>query len=148
MTTSDTTPATNEIGRNIERNWRGETWSNATHASVTDPDARLYRKAKGKPAQLCYMGHALTENRNGFVVEATLTHADGTAERTAAIDMLNALDPGSTRRITLGADKGYDTTDFVADLRRMCVTPHVAAKAKGSAIDNRTTRHEIGRAHV
>jgi transposase len=141
MTTSDTTPATNEIGRNIERNWRGETWSNATHASVTDPDARLYRKAKGKPAQLCYMGHALTENRNGFVVEATLTHADGTAERTAAIDMLNALDPGSTRRITLGADKGYDTTDFVADLRRMCVTPHVAAKAKGSAIDNRTTRH-------
>ena len=77
------------------------------------------------------MGHALTENRNGFVVEATLTHADGTAERTAAIDMLNALDPGSTRRITLGADKGYDTTDFVADLRRMCVTPHVAAKAKG-----------------
>ena len=141
MTTSDTTPATNEIGRNIERNWRGETWSNATHASVTDPDARLYRKAKGKPAQLCYMGHALTENRNGFVVEATLTHADGTAERTAAIDMLNALDPGSTRRITLGADKGYDTTDFVADLRRMCVTPHVAAKAKGSAIDGRTTRH-------
>ena len=141
MTTSDTTPATNEIGRNIERNWRGETWSNATHASVTDPDARLYRKAKGKPAQLCYMGHALTENRNGFVVEATLTHADGTAERTAAIDMLDALDPGSTRRITLGADKGYDTTDFVADLRRMCVTPHVAAKAKGSAIDGRTTRH-------
>ncbi len=141
MTTTDTTSATNEIGRNIERDWRGQRWSNATHASVTDPDARLYRKAKGKPAQLCYMGHALTENRNGFVVEATLTHADGTAERRAAIDMLDALDPGSTRRITLGADKGYDSADFVADLRRMCVTPHVAAKAKGSAIDDRTTRH-------
>jgi transposase len=141
MTTTDTTSATNEIGRNIERDWRGQRWSNATHASVTDPDARLYRKAKGKPAQLCYMGHALTENRSGFVVEATLTHADGTAERRAAIDMLDALDPGSTRRITLGADKGYDAADFVADLRRMCVTPHVAAKAKGSAIDGRTTRH-------
>jgi transposase/IS5 family transposase len=140
MSMADTT-ATNEVGRNIERNWRGQTWSNATHASVTDPDARLYRKAKGRPAQLCYMGHALTENRNGFVVEATLTHADGTAERRAAIEMLDAHDPGSTRRITLGADKGYDAAEFVADLRRMCVTPHIAAKAKGSAIDGRTTRH-------
>jgi transposase len=129
------------IGRNVERDWRGQKWSNATHASVTDPDARLYRKAKGKPAQLCYMGHALTENRNGFVVEATLTHADGMAERHAAIDMLNALDPGSTRRITLGADKGYDAAGFVAELRTMCVTPHIAAKAKGSAIDGRTFRH-------
>ena len=131
-----------EIGRNVERDWRGQTWSNATHASVTDPDARLYRKAKGRPAQLCYMGHALMENRNGFAVEAHLTHADGTAERRAAIDMLNAHDPGSTRRITLGADKGYDTVEFVADLRQMCVTPHIAAKAKGSALDTRTTRHE------
>jgi transposase len=140
MTTTDTTsPA--EIGRNVERDWRGQKWSNATHASVTDPDARLYRKARGKPAQLCYMGHALTENRNGFVVEATLTHADGTAERRAAIDMLDALDPGSTRRITLGADKGYDAAEFVEKLRTMCVTPHIAAKAKGSAVDGRTTRH-------
>jgi len=130
-----------EIGRNVERNWRGQTWSNATHASLTDPDARLYRKAKGKPAQLCYMGHALMENRNGFAIAAHLTHADGTAERRAAIDMLNAHDPGSTRRITLGADKGYDTAEFVADLRAMCVTPHIAAKAKGSALDARTTRH-------
>ena len=129
-------------GRNVERDWRGQTWSNATHASVTDPDARLYRKAKGRPAQLCYMGHALMENRNGFAVEAHLTHADGTAERRAAIDMLNAHDPGSTRRITLGADKGYDTAEFVADLRTMCVTPHIAAKKKGSALDARTTRHE------
>ncbi len=140
MTTTDTT-ATSEIGRNAERDWRGQSWSNATHASITDPDARLYRKARGKPAQLCYMGHALTENRNGFVVEATLTHADGTAERRAAIDMLHALDPGSMRRITLGADKGYDATGFVEELRTMCVTPHIAAKAKGSAIDGRTTRH-------
>ena len=140
MTTADNT-ATNEVGRNVERDWRGQTWSNATHASVTDPDARLYRKAKGKPAQLCYMGHALTENRNGFVVEATLTLADGTAERRAAITMLDAFDPGSERRITLGADKGYDTAEFVETLRRMCVTPHISAKAKGSAIDGRTTRH-------
>lgn len=131
-----------EIGRNVERNWRGQAWSNATHASVTDPDARLYRKAKGRPAQLCYMGHALMENRNGFAVGAHLTHADGTAERRAAIDLLHAHDPGSTRRITLGADKGYDAAEFVADLREMCVTPHIAAKTKGSAIDARTTRHE------
>jgi len=139
------TQATDEgdtaIGRNVERNWRGETWSNATHASVTDPDARLYRKARGKPAQLAYMGHALTENRHGFVVEAELTHANGTAERTAAITMINRASPGSTRRITLGADKGYDDRGFVAKLRQLCVTPHVAAKDKHSAVDRRTTRH-------
>lgn len=129
------------IGRNVERNWRGKIWSNATHASMTDPDARLYRKAKGKPAQLAYMGHALTENRHGFVVESCVTHASGTAERTAAITMINRASPGSTRRITLGADKGYDDHGFVDRLRQMCVTPHVAAKAKHSAIDRRTTRH-------
>jgi len=140
MTKADTTSET-EIGRNVERDWRGQKWSNATHASVTDPDARLYRKARGRPAQLCYMGHALMENRNGFAVGAHLTHADGTAERRAAIDMLNAHDPGSTRQITLGADKGYDAAEFVADLRTMCVTPHIAAKTKGSAVDARTTRH-------
>ena len=140
MTKADTTSET-EIGRNVERDWRGQKWSNATHASVTDPDARLYRKARGRPAQLCYMGHALMENRNGFAVGAHLTHADGTAERRAAIDMLNAHDPGSTRQITLGADKGYDAAEFVADLRTMCVTPHIAAKTKGSALDARTTRH-------
>src|ERR1700682_303407 len=140
MTKTDTTSQAG-VGRNIERDWRGQTWSNATHASVTDADARLYRKAKGRPAQLCYMGHALMENRNGFAVGAHLTHADGTAERRAAIDMLNAHDPGSTRRITLGADKGYDAAEFVADLRAMCVTPHIAGKAKGSGIDARTRRH-------
>ena len=120
---------------------RSQAWSNETHASVTDPDARLLRKGKGKAAQLCYMGHALMENRHGFVVETELTHADGTAERAAALTMVNRHLPGSTRRVTLGADKGYDEHGFVATLRDMCVSPHVAAKAKGSAIDRRTTRH-------
>ena len=138
-----TNPATSKdpIGRNVERDWRGTVWSNATHASVTDPDARLMRKGRGKPAQLCYMGHALMENRNGFVVGTELTHADGYAERVAAIAMIERHSPGSERRLTLGADKGYDASDFIADLRRMCVTPHIAAKTKGSAIDRRTTRH-------
>jgi len=142
-TGSDSDGSTGEgsIGRNVERNWRGETWSNATHASVTDPQARLYRKAKGRPAQLCYMGHAMTENRHGFVVATELTHADGTAERRAALAMIERASPGSTRRITIGADKGYDDRGFVAKLRQMCVTPHVAAKSRRSAIDARTTRH-------
>ena len=81
------------------------------------------------------------ENRNGFVVQAELTRADGHAERRAALDMIHRHSPGSTRRITLGADKRYDSADFVADLRRACVTPHVAQKARHSAIDCRTTRH-------
>ena len=137
-----TNPATSKdpISRNVERDWRGTVWLNATHASVTDPDARLMR-SRGKPAQLCYMGHALMENRNGFVVGTELTLADGYAERVAAIAMIERHSPGSERRLTLGADKGYDASDFIADLRRMCVTPHIAAKAKGSAIDRRTTRH-------
>ena len=150
-TGSDSDGSTGEgsIGRNVERNWRGETWSNATHASVTDPQARLYRKAKGRPAQLCYMGHAMTENRCGFVVATELTHADGTAERRAALAMIERASPGRvaqhasgmTRRITIGADKGYDDRGFVTKLRQMCVTPHVAAKSRRSAIDARTTRH-------
>jgi transposase len=134
-------PAAAGSGRNGEVDFRGEKRSNETHASLTDADARLYRKGKGKAAQLCYMGHALMENRTGLIVEAELTHADGYAERAAAVAMIERHSPGSERRLTLGADKGYDTSDFVADLRRMCVTPHVAAKAKGSAIDGRTTRH-------
>jgi transposase len=139
MTT--TNKSTDAVGRNVERDWRGTPWSNATHASITEPDARLFRKGKGKPAQLCFMGHALMENRNGFAVEAEMTHADGYGERTAAIEMLHRVDPGSARRLTLGADKGYDDAGFVADLKLMCVTPHIAAKKKGSAIDGRTTRH-------
>jgi transposase len=125
--------------RNAEVNFRGEKRSNATHASVTDPDARLYKKAPGAAAMLCFMGHTLMENRNGFVVQAELTHADGYGERKAALEMINRHSPGSTRRLTLGADKGYDSADFVAELRRMVVTPHVAQKARHSAIDRRTT---------
>ena len=125
--------------RNAEVNFRGEKRSNATHASVTDPDARLYKKAPGAAAMLCFMGHTLMENRNGFVVQAELTHADGYGERKAALEMINRHSPGSTRRLTLGADKGYDSADFVAELRRMVVTPHVAQKARHSAIDGRTT---------
>jgi IS5 family transposase len=132
-------PAAADRGRNAEVDFHGQKRSNETHASVTDPDARLYRKGEGKEARLCYMGHALMENRNGLVVEASLTHADGHAERNAALAM---IEPRADRavRITLGADKGYDAEDFVNELRSMNVTPHVAAKSKGSAIDGRTTR--------
>jgi IS5 family transposase len=129
-----------EAGRNAEVDFHGQKRSNATHASVTDPEARLYRKGKGKEAKLCYMGHALMENRNGLVVDACLTEADGQAEREAALAL---IEPRADRpgRITLGADKGYDAEDFVNELRSLNVTPHVAAKTKGSAIDGRTTRH-------
>jgi transposase len=131
---------TADKGRNAEVNFHGSKRSNETHASLTDPDARLFRKGEGKEARLCYMGHALMENRHGLVVEASLTHADGHAERNAALAM---IEPRADRpvRITLGADKGYDAEDFVNELKSMNVTPHVAAKAKGSAIDGRTTRH-------
>lgn len=139
MTGAENSPE--KTSRNEEVNFHGQKRSNATHASTTDPESRLFRKGPGKEAKLSYMGHALTENRHGLVVEATFTTATGTAEREAALDMLNTHLPGSTRRITLGADKGYDVASFVGDLREMCVTPHVAAKSKGSAIDARTTRH-------
>jgi len=127
-------------GRNAEVDFHGQKRSNDTHASRTDPEARLYRKGPGKEARLCFMGHALMENRNGLVVDACLTEADGHAEREAALAMIEtrADRPG---RITLGADKGYDAEDFVNELRSMNVTPHVAAKVAGSAIDGRTTRH-------
>ena len=127
--------------RNAEIDFRGEKRSNATHASTTDPDARLFKKSAGTGAVLCFMGHTLMENRNGLIVQADLTQADGHAERCAAIDMIHRHSPGSTRRLTLGADKGYDSADFVAELRQACVTPHVARKARHSAIDARTTRH-------
>jgi transposase len=127
-------------GRNGERDFHGESRSNDTHASTTDPDARLLRKAAGQEARLCFMGHALMENRNGLVVEACLTRADGHAERVAALAMIEPR-ADRPRRITLGADKGYDAEDFVNELRSMNVVPHVAAKVKGSALDGRTTRH-------
>jgi hypothetical protein len=128
--------------RNAEVDFRGEKRSNATHASTTDPDARLYRKSPGTGAMLCFMGHTLMENRNGLIVQAELTRADGHAERQAALAMIQRQSPSAPGRRTLGADKGYDSADFVADLRRARVTPHVAQKARHSAIDGRTTRHE------
>jgi transposase len=135
-------------GRNGERDFHGETRSNQTHASMTDPDARLYRKGNGRESRLCYMGHALMENRNGLVVDACLTLATGTAEREATLAMLDRR-PTKARRITLGADKAYDVTAFVGDLRKRKVTPHIAVngtvsktgKLRKTAIDKRTTHH-------
>lgn len=128
--------------RNAEVDFRGQKRSNATHASVTDPEARLYKKSPGAGAVLCFMGHTLMENRHGLVVQTEVTQADGHAERKAALDMVHRHSPGSTRRLTLGADKAYDAEEFVQDLRQACVTPHVAQKARSSVIDGRTTRHE------
>jgi transposase len=122
-------------------NFHGEKRTNATHQSTTDPEARLFKKAKGQEAKLCYLGHVLMENRHGLVVGAALTQATGTAERDAAMAMLQER-PG-TRRCTLGGDKNYDVRAFVADLREQHVTPHVAQNTtnRSSAIDGRTTRH-------
>jgi len=128
-------------GRNGESNFHGQKRTNATHESTTDPDSKLFRKGPSQPAKLYYMGHAMIENRHGLVVQADATTATGKAERVAALAMIDRHDPGSERRITLAADKAYDTSDFVADLRQKCVTPHVAQKVKGSALDGRTTRH-------
>jgi IS5 family transposase len=121
--------------------FRGERRTNATHASATDPEARLYKKAKGQEAKLAYLGHVLMENRHGLVVDTRVTQATGTAEREAALTMAEAI-PGQ-QRVTLGADKNYDTRDFVRDLRELRATPHVAQNTIGraSAIDGRTTRH-------
>jgi len=135
----DTTEPPATGGRNPEVDFRGQERKNDTHRSTTDPDARLYRKSKTQEAKLCYMGHVLMENRNGLVVDGMVTKANGTAEREAAGAMLESI-PG-TKRATLGADKAYDTKDFVKTLRSCKVTPHVAAKEKGSAIDQRTKRH-------
>jgi transposase len=129
-------------GRNGERDFHGERRRNDTHASTTDPDARLFRKGPGKEAQLCFMGHALMENRNGLIIGAVTTRASGHAERLAALTL---IDPHAERPqpVTLGADKGYDAGEFVMELRDKAVTPHVAqnTSARRSAIDGRTTRH-------
>ena len=129
-------------GRNADANWKGQRRSNDTHASTTDPDARLFRKGKSQPAILAYQGHVLMENRSGLAVGAVVTHADGFAERAAALAMLDTV-PGAGPK-TVGADKGYDMRDFVAACRERGVAPHVAvneAHQGGSAIDGRTTRH-------
>jgi transposase len=129
-------------GRNGERNFHKEKRSNETHASTTDPDARLARKSNGEGAKLAFTGHLLMENRNGLVVDACLTHATGTAEPEAALAMLEALPKAGHK--TVGADKAYDTAAFVASSRAAGVTPHVAQNInahRGSNIDGRTTRH-------
>jgi len=135
-------PPSSGGGHNAEADFRGEKRSNETHASTTDPDARLYRKGAGKEAKLSFMGHALMENRSGLLVGACLTRADGHAERTAALALIEPH-ADRPRAITLGADKGYDAADFVNELRAMKVTPHVAQNTsrRRSAIDGRTTRH-------
>jgi transposase len=124
-------------------NFHGESRSNETHESTTDPDALLARKGSGKEAKLSYNGNLLTENRNGLIVNTELFQANGTAERDAALILLEQI-PG-TRRVTVGADKGYDTKDFIAECRNLNVTPQVAQNLKrngGSAVDSRTTRHD------
>jgi len=128
-------------GRNPEVDFKGRKRTNDTHASTTDPQAKLMRHGLGKEAKLCWMGHVLTENRNGLVVATSLTQASGTAEREAAEQMLRKTRKRS--RITLGADKGYDVKAFVETLRSLKVTPHIACREnRGSAaIDGRTTRH-------
>jgi transposase len=130
-------------GRNAEVAWHGQKRSNETHASTTDPEARLYRKSNNTAATLCYSGHLLMENRNALIVDAELTTADGYAERATALEMLARL-PASARRRTVAGDKGYDTRGFVADARELGFTPHIAQNISGyrhSAIDGRTTRH-------
>jgi len=115
--------------------------SNATHQSTSDPECRLLKKSKGAPAQLCYLGHVLMENRNGLIVKPKITQASGTAETEAALELVQAI--RGKRRATLGADKKYDTRNFVDLLRSLNITPHVAQNDtnRKSAIDRRTTRH-------
>jgi len=128
-------------GRNAGRNFQGEKRTNETHASTTDPEARMYRKSNAHPAKLCYAGHALMENRNGLVVDAVVTQATGFSEREAALEMMGRVPAGHA---TLAADKAYDVTGFIDSLRALGVTPHVAqnlTRRGGSAIDGRTTRH-------
>jgi transposase len=120
-------------------NFHGERRSNATHQSTTDPEARLFRKGGGREAKLSYMGHVVMENRSGLVVRAEATVATGTAEAHTAEDLLEEL--VDERRCTVGADKAFDTRDFVDAMRDLNVTPHVAQNMRGSAIDARTTRH-------
>lgn len=134
----------NSRGRNRDVNFVGKKRSNETHQSTTDPDARLYRKSKNAGAQLCYMGHVLMENRNGLAVDVRITRAIGKAETAAAEEMI-VEQKKTTARITIGADKAYDTREFVKTMREQGITPHVAQNNSGnrtSSIDKRTTRHD------
>ena len=130
-------------GRNPEVDFKGQKRSNATHTSTTDPEAMLFRKSNAAAAELSYMGHLLIENRTGLIIDAELTQATGYAERDCATLMLARL-PTARRRRTVAADKSYDTQGFVAGVRKLGFTPHVAQNTSGrrSAIDGRTTRHE------
>lgn len=136
-----------EGGRNGEQDFRGEKRSNDTHESTTDPDARLYRKGNGQESRLCYMGHAVMENRNGLAIFGEVTHATGTAEREAALAWIDKHGPN--RRITVGGDKAYDVFEFIEALQERDVTPHIAVNGnirwngvpRKTAIDRRTTRH-------
>jgi transposase len=140
-------------GRNQERDFHGEKFSNETHESTTDPEARLYRKGNSRESRLCYTGHAFMENRHGMAVGGGVTLASGMAEREEALEMIDRHRPmekkGGKRRITVGGDKGYDVAEFVEDLRARKVTPHIAVqdhltktgKRRKTKIDGRTTRH-------
>jgi transposase len=139
-----TPPPTDSDAGNPTVNFRGQKRTNDTHASTTDPDARLYKKAKGHEAKLAFLGHVLMENRHGLVVETRLTRATGTAEREAALEMIGSKRQQRRGRLTLGGDKNYDTREQVASLRALKVTPHVAQNTErpgGSALDQRTTWH-------
>jgi transposase len=138
-TDDGTPPPAGGSGKDVAVDFHGEKRSNATHASTTDPDARLAKKGPGKEAKLCYLGNVLMENRTGLVVDVETLLASGTGEVEAALTMLDRL--GGGQQLTVGADKGYDQRRFVDGCRRMAVTPHVARKQKYSAIDGRTTRH-------
>jgi hypothetical protein len=128
------------------RNFHGQSRKNDTHASTTDPDAKLYRKSNNAEARLAYLGHLLIENRHGLIVNAMATEADGRAERDAGLLMLHAHTKATpSKRRTIGADKNYDTQEFVTVVREMNVTPHVSQnlqRSGGSALDARTTRHD------
>jgi transposase len=128
-------------GRNPHVDFRGKRRKNDTHESTTDPDARLYRKGDGQESKLSYLGHVVMENRHGLVVDCEVTHADGYGERDAGWELMGRI--ARKPRVTLGADKGYDTADFIANMRELGVTPHVAQNTsrRRSAIDARTTRH-------
>ena len=136
-------------GRNAERSFHKEKRCNETHESTTDPEARLYKKGDGQPAKLCYIGHAMMENRNGLAVGGVVSQATGTAEREEALALVDRHRPKGKRRITLGADKAYDVMQFIEDLRSRLVTPHIAIDGhlsstgvpRKTAIDGRTLRH-------
>jgi hypothetical protein len=132
-----------EGGPDAGGDFRGQKRSNDTHESKTDPEARLYRKSNGQESKLSYLGHTVVENRNGLIAAATATQADGRAEREAAVLMIGRVRGKRRRRLTLGADKAYDTQGFVGDMRRLGITPHVMQNTtnRRSAIDGRTTRH-------